>query len=78
MLFTNAQQDQWANPTGQFEMLKAASPVYELLGGPTRDRVRVYAHGNKPEQLKAGVAQGFTAFKTGPATKRRPLPSKSL
>ena len=32
VLFTNAQQDQWANPTGQFEMLEAASPVYELLG----------------------------------------------
>ena len=45
-------------------------PVYELLGGPTRDRVRVYAHGNTPEALKAGVAKGFTAFKTGPAHKR--------
>jgi galactonate dehydratase len=45
-------------------------PVYELLGGPTRDRIRVYAHGDKPDQLKAGVAKGFTAFKTGPAKKR--------
>jgi galactonate dehydratase len=41
-------------------------PVYELLGGPTRDRVRVYAHvGNSPERLKARKAEGFTAFKTG-------------
>src|SRR5215467_4977344 len=24
-------------------------PVYELLGGPTRDRVRVYAHSGTPE-----------------------------
>jgi galactonate dehydratase len=41
-------------------------PVYELLGGPTRDRVRVYAHvGNKPELLEQKKAQGFTAFKTG-------------
>ncbi len=41
-------------------------PVYELLGGPTRDRVRVYAHvGNNPETLRARRAQGFTAFKTG-------------
>src|SRR5437867_12144633 len=41
-------------------------PVYELLGGPTRDRVRVYAHvGNNPEMLKQRKAQGFTAFKTG-------------
>jgi galactonate dehydratase len=41
-------------------------PVYELLGGPTRDRVRVYAHvRNNPEVLKQRKAQGFTAFKTG-------------
>ncbi|HUO30093.1 MAG TPA: galactonate dehydratase [Bryobacteraceae bacterium] len=45
-------------------------PVYELLGGPTRDRVRVYAHCNSPETLKAAMAKGFTAFKTGPAKKR--------
>lgn len=42
-------------------------PVYELLGGPTRDRVRVYAHvGNNPDRLKERKAQGFTAFKTTP------------
>lgn len=41
-------------------------PVYELLGGPTRDRVRVYAHvGNQPERLKQRKQEGFTAFKTG-------------
>ena len=41
-------------------------PIYELLGGPTRDRVRVYAHvRNDPEQLKRRKEQGFTAFKTG-------------
>ena len=41
-------------------------PVYELLGGPTRTRVRVYAHvGNDPERLKQRKAEGFTAFKTG-------------
>jgi galactonate dehydratase len=45
-------------------------PVYELLGGPTRDRVRVYAHAGTPEQMKQMKAQGFTAFKTGPAKKR--------
>src|SRR3954453_809259 len=29
-------------------------PVYELFGGPTRDKVRVYAHvGNNPATLKA-------------------------
>src|SRR5215471_11866039 len=46
-------------------------PVYELLGGPTRDRVRVYAHARTPEQIQRALARGFTAFKTGPA-KRRP------
>src|SRR5438034_11329464 len=40
-------------------------PVYELLGGPTRDRVRVYAHARTPEMIKEKKAQGFTAFKTG-------------
>ncbi len=45
-------------------------PVYELLGGPTRDRVRVYSHANTPEQIKQDIARGFTAFKTGPAKKR--------
>jgi galactonate dehydratase len=41
-------------------------PVYEMLGGPTRDRIRVYAHvGNRPERLKERKAEGFTAFKTG-------------
>src|SRR5271156_5222574 len=46
-------------------------PVYELLGGPTRDRVRVYAHAGTPELIKRGCQRGFTAFKTNPA-KRRP------
>ena len=46
-------------------------PVYELLGGPTRNRIRVYAHSRTPESMKADLKKGFTAFKTGPA-KRRP------
>jgi galactonate dehydratase len=46
-------------------------PVYELLGGPTRRRVRVYAHAGTPEKIKELLGRGFTAFKTGPA-KRRP------
>jgi hypothetical protein len=32
VLFTNAQEDSWANPDGQFEVLKAADPVYRFLG----------------------------------------------
>src|SRR5262245_60943618 len=45
-------------------------PVYELLGGPTRDRVRVYAHAGKPDLIKEKKKLGFTAFKCGPAKMR--------
>jgi hypothetical protein len=31
VLLANALEDQWANPSGQFEMLLAAEPVYRLL-----------------------------------------------
>ncbi|MBA4189576.1 MAG: acetylxylan esterase [Planctomycetaceae bacterium] len=30
VLMTNAEEDLWANPSGQFEVLKAAAPAYEL------------------------------------------------
>src|SRR3989441_5400984 len=45
-------------------------PVYELLGGPTRRRVRVYAHARTPAAIKKLKAQGFTAFNTWPAQRR--------
>jgi hypothetical protein len=32
VLFTAAAEDLWANPSGQFEVLRAATPTYELLG----------------------------------------------
>jgi hypothetical protein len=32
VLLSNALDDQWANPDGQFDMLVAAEPVYKLLG----------------------------------------------
>lgn len=32
VLFTNAVEDTWANPDGQFAVLVAADPVYRLLG----------------------------------------------
>lgn len=32
VLLSAAQGDQWANPAGQFEMARAAAPVYRLLG----------------------------------------------
>ena len=41
ILFSNAVEDQWANPNGQFEVLKAAEPVYKLLqaGGLDADKM---------------------------------------
>lgn len=32
VLFSNAVEDEWANPKGQFEVLLAADPVYRFLG----------------------------------------------
>ncbi len=32
VLFSNAAEDTWANPAGQFEVLRAADPVYRFLG----------------------------------------------
>jgi galactonate dehydratase len=46
-------------------------PVYELLGGPTRSKVRVYEHVKTPADIKKGIAAGFTAFKTGPFFRRK-------
>src|SRR5947208_2003093 len=46
-------------------------PVYELLGGPTRKKVRVYAHARTAAELRRGREAGFTAFKTGPVFRRR-------
>ena len=47
-------------------------PVYDLLGGPTRERVRVYRHlaGSTTEELTEDALrwreQGFTALRYGP------------
>ena len=40
-------------------------PIYELLGGPTRQRIRVYAHARTPDRIREAKAEGYTAFKTG-------------
>lgn len=46
-------------------------PVYQLLGGAVRDRIRVYgrADGKTPDEMRTlgrqRVAEGFTALKTG-------------
>jgi (4-O-methyl)-D-glucuronate---lignin esterase len=46
VLLPNAEEDVWANPSGQFELLQAASPVYRLLGAEG------LAEGGKPEMNK--------------------------
>ena len=33
MLLSCATEDHWANPAGQFDMLRAADPVYRLIAG---------------------------------------------
>jgi galactonate dehydratase len=48
------------------------APVYELLGGPTRSRARVYAHARSPESIRESLAEGFTAFKIQVAKQRPP------
>lgn len=56
-------------------------PVHELLGGPVRDRARVYTwvHGRDNAQLvdeaQAKVAKGFTAVKLNLSEALPPIPS---
>ena len=45
-------------------------PVYEMLGGPTRDRVRVYGQAGSPEGAKQVIDQGFTSMKVGVTSSR--------
>jgi dienelactone hydrolase len=45
VLFSNAQEDQWANPSGQFDILKAAEPVYRLLNAGGLDAATLPANG---------------------------------
>ncbi len=40
-------------------------PVWNLLGGKVRDRIRVYAHASTPEHARDCVALGYRALKTG-------------
>ncbi len=40
-------------------------PVWNLLGGKMRDRVRSYTHADTPEESRALVDQGYTGLKMG-------------
>jgi galactonate dehydratase len=57
-------------------------PIYQLLGGPVRDRIRVYAHWGIDSLSEAGLDAarqrlerlqklGYTAYKSGPGGKWR-------
>lgn len=60
---------------------RAELPIYQLLGGPVRDRVRVYCWvgGDEPnevaEQIQGRISQGFTAVKMNASGRMRPLAS---
>lgn len=41
------------------------TPVWNLLGGKVRDRIRIYSHASTPEVALDLKARGFTAIKTG-------------
>ncbi|MBM3957090.1 MAG: mandelate racemase/muconate lactonizing enzyme family protein [Gemmatimonadetes bacterium] len=41
------------------------TPVWNLLGGKVRDRIRVYGHAATPERALELKAKGFTGVKTG-------------
>lgn len=45
------------------------TPVWNLLGGRVRERVRVYAHASTAEHARACVAMGYRALKTGGVAK---------
>ncbi|WP_197062597.1 galactonate dehydratase [Muricauda sp. MAR_2010_75] len=40
-------------------------PVYELLGGPNRNRVRVYGQAGSPEGAQKVIDEGYTSMKVG-------------
>ena len=53
-------------------------PVYRLLGGAVRDRVRMYARSdlglpNHAEEAGAAVSEGFAGFKFGPGESVQPF-----
>jgi galactonate dehydratase len=47
-------------------------PVYELFGGPTRDRVRIYGRARNALDMKSRVSEGYTVIKTSVAHQQPP------
>jgi len=63
---------------------KLGVPVYELLGGPTRNRVQVYTHCGRPtaeetvEQALALMEEGYRAFKLGTGQPKNGMDERTL
>jgi galactonate dehydratase len=45
-------------------------PIYELLGGPTRDRIRLYGQAATPEAAKDVLAEGYQSMKISVTSSR--------
>lgn len=45
-------------------------PVYELLGGPSRDRIRLYGQAGSPEGAKQVIAEGYQSMKVSVTASR--------
>ena len=45
-------------------------PIYELLGGLTRDRIRLYGQAGSPEGAKAVLAEGYQSMKISVTSSR--------
>ncbi len=45
-------------------------PIYELLGGPTRDRIHCYGQAESVEETRQVLAEGYTSMKTSVSSSR--------
>jgi hypothetical protein len=54
VFFTNAIDDQWANPSGQFQILQAADPVYRIVCGYGLDPLTEPKVGDPPALSRLG------------------------
>ena len=43
------------------------APIYQLLGGAAKDKMRLYIHGGSAEAVHSAKERGFNAIKTGPS-----------
>jgi hypothetical protein len=62
VLFSNAAKDLWANPEGQFVVLKAANPVYRLLGAGGLELVPASALEAKPKPFSEVLSAGTLGY----------------